>query len=232
MVALFALAGAHDAGAQEFAGPWYAAIRGGAIAMQKLSVSGLNLSASPLLPAPTNIVSYKPGWTASIAGGITADEHSRLEIEIGETRSAVRRAFGDPSTIPGLGSCALANPNCASVGPTGGNTHAETYMVQGYYDFSTPWPVAPFVGVGLGVANIHEKQVGQPRGVLLEGSTGAFAYAAIGGFAFRVTPNIAIDVAYRYFGTTSQHFRANRFGTPGADFQSHALIVGLRYGFV
>jgi opacity protein-like surface antigen len=214
------------------AGSWYAAVRVGGVYMQNTLVAGLNLNASPLFPAPTNVVSHKPGWIVSAAGGYQVGDSARLELEIGESRTAVRRAFGNPTTVPGLGLCAITVPDCASVGETGGATRVESYMANGYYDFPTSWLVTPFIGVGLGLANIHEERVGQPRGVLLQGSTGAFAYAAMGGFSFAVAPRVAIDVAYRYFGTTSQHFLPNRFGTPRADVQSHALTAGVRYRFL
>jgi OOP family OmpA-OmpF porin len=132
-----------------------------------------------------------------------------------------------------------------------GNEQKMGAMINGLYDFNTLSPyVVPYVGVGVGY------QAVQWQNVSAYGSNGSanfgtstkssFAYQAIVGAAFPITPALAITAEYNfmglasdrnYSGTANLHNTANTVSTSGNirakanDDYNHTLLIGIRYAF-
>ena len=118
-----------------------------------------------------------------------------------------------------------------------------------YVDLGTWYSVTPFVGAGVGVANVRlggftDTVIANSGGTLINannwaptGSQWNFAWALHAGLAYRVTPDFTVELAYRYIhlgdGTTGPITGFD--GSPqGASYElksidSHDLKLGVRW---
>jgi len=116
--------------------------------------------------------------------------------------------------------------------------HSWAAMLNGYVDVNIPFlrPLVPYVGAGVGVA---QNSVGGST-VTVGGTTVAhitgsnknqFAWQAMAGASYYVTPRVALDVSYRFFeGGDTASTTATGFPTRG-DFGAHEVIGAIRFGF-
>lgn len=102
-----------------------------------------------------------------------------------------------------------------------GNVQSTVALVNAYVDLGTWWCLTPFIGAGVGAAynrvdGLHDLGVGGPTIVNAYGNTVAggvgnggygfarssgkfdLAYAAMAGVSYSVTPNLKLELAYRY----------------------------------
>jgi len=96
-------------------------------------------------------------------------------------------------------------------------------MVNLAYDFWGLSPnFVPYIGAGAGYQWAAENGAG------VTNTKGAFAYQAILGAAFPVTPNLAITAEYRFMGLTGNR---NYGGVVLGNDYNHAGLIGIRYAF-
>ncbi|HTJ01269.1 MAG TPA: opacity family porin, partial [Methylovirgula sp.] len=79
------------------------------------------------------------------------------------------------------------------------------FLANGYFDIGTWWGVTPYVGAGVGVA--YNTMTGvtdigmSPNpgfGYASANSTTNYAWAAMAGLSYAVTPNLRLELGYRY----------------------------------
>lgn len=124
--------------------------------------------------------------------------------------------------------------------PIDGDISVLSFMVNGYYDFPAATPsLAPYVGVGLGVANI-DADISVPSFApfpqIVDDSATVFAYQFIAGLGFNISPTTTITADYRYFATTDPEFTPGNAFVPGlpdleSDYSNHSFNVGVRFMF-
>jgi outer membrane protein OmpA-like peptidoglycan-associated protein len=171
---------------------------------------GWNLPFDSDFDAPTahGTAEFNDGWVAGITGGYGFGNGLRLELEFDYRRN-------DIDTLkPGGGS---------------GETNVINGMVNALYDFQTRTAFTPYLGVGIGWANVEWTDLSGT----LTGSDddNVFAYQGIAGVAYGVTPNLKLSIDYRYFATEDPEFEAVGGGTIDTEYQAHTVMVGLRYEF-
>jgi opacity protein-like surface antigen len=92
----------------------------------------------------------------------------------------------------------------AGVGTLRVNGHLDvqqtSVMANVYYDFLADQPLTPYVGAGAGIAFINRS------GGLARTDDTEFAYQAIVGVGYKVTPNVRINLDGRYYGTLNPTF--------------------------
>ena len=100
-------------------------------------------------------------------------------------------------------------------------------MANAYYDFKNESRYTPFVGGGLGVANV-EYDIDKIDGDKIneKDDDNVMAYQIILGGSFAATERLNIDLQYRYFATKDPDL----FGAD-LEYQSHNVMLGLRYNF-
>ena len=136
-----------------------------------------------------------------------------------EAEYAYRRNGADSITIGG-----------ASFGGLSGSRQANSFLANLIYDFDLGWPVKPHIGAGIGGVDIIDKASAPRLGTFLNDNAWEFGYQAIGGLRYDVTPNIAVDLDYRYFATTEATFHA-----PGTNityktgYNSHNVMASVVY---
>ena len=123
-----------------------------------------------------------------------------------------------------------------------GNVRVVDGLVNGYIDAGTWYGITPFIGGGIGVANINAGSVtdsGEGGGIGYSSgkSQTNFAYAAMAGLDFNVTRNLVFEIGYRYLNAGSFSSGAiicqNESPCPN-EVQHHKLAsndirLGLRY---
>lgn len=104
----------------------------------------------------------------------------------------------------------------------------QTYMLNGYYDFATGTKIKPYIGAGLGLADVKLKY--QDPDDLISISKTKFAWNLNAGIGMEVTKNMVIDLGYRYLQV--EDFKKD-FGVGSLKFKTHAneVSLGVRYHF-
>lgn len=113
---------------------------------------------------------------------------------------------------------------------TGGRSSALSAMINGYYDFATGSPFVPYLGLGLGLArlNVDAAPVGASS---VEGSDTALALQGIAGVGYQMDNNWTASLEYRYLNLQGADIRSRAGSTLDADYDSHSIMIGLRYTF-
>jgi OOP family OmpA-OmpF porin len=115
-----------------------------------------------------------------------------------------------------------------------GGRESHAVMTNVLYDFNLGWPVTPHVGAGIGAVDIIDHaHAGGGVGKLFRDDDWQFGYQAIGGIRYNATPNVAIDLDYRYLATTDATFRlpAAHAIKYTSGYQTHTLMASLVYRF-
>ncbi len=150
-------------------------------------------------------LSFDDGFAITGAVGYTLGYAARVELEMGYRANDV-----DKITLDGYGS-----------GSIDGDMTTISLMGNAYYDFASVGRFTPFIGAGIGLANIEAE-------FDLAGNEDdtVFAYQLAAGGSFAVSENLNIDLQYRYFGTENPDFDGLE-----AEYNTHNLIFGLRFNF-
>ena len=134
-----------------------------------------------------------------------------------------------------------------------GSIRSVVGLVNGYVDLGTWYCITPFVGAGVGVANINVKNVtdisygsGAING-LGNGGGGYsfshnqtnFAFALMAGIDFAVTRNVSLELGYRYLNLGSASSAPITCASAGScpnevqhyKIDSQDIRLGLRYAF-
>ena len=132
-----------------------------------------------------------------------------------------------------------------------GSKSEAVLMAHGYVDLGTWWCVTPFIGAGIGtsynrISGFRDDGFGntfgvaRPSSVVYAADNGKwnFAWALHAGLAYRVTPNVTVELGYSYMnlGDATTGFNTNFGGGPTPQFPwtmkditSHDLTLGVRW---
>ncbi len=118
-------------------------------------------------------------------------------------------------------------------------------MANGYVDLGTYYGVTPFVGAGVGFAHHMFGGVTDNGQGLYQGGFGSgpekqklsFAWAAHAGLGYSITPNLKLELAYRYLNMGSAQTGTITCDAPPfcktdyhlKDIASHDVKVGMRW---
>jgi opacity protein-like surface antigen len=121
-------------------------------------------------------------------------------------------------------------------GTAGGAAFAEklqnvTTLLNGYLDLGTWYGFTPYVGAGVGYSYL--KPTGFTQAGLVTPTTEnawEFSWAAMAGASFAVSPNISIDVGYRYLDLGQTQTVVPAFGNVNfGEWTAQEVRFGLRY---
>lgn len=117
-------------------------------------------------------------------------------------------------------------------------------LANGYFDIGTWWGVTPYIGGGVGLADVfinglHDTDLDDITafGTASDSSSWHFAWALMAGVSYSITPNLILDFGYRYLnlGTVASNpiicngsctFEVQHYRLASQD-----IRVGLRYVF-
>ena len=107
-----------------------------------------------------------------------------------------------------------------------GDTKVFGGFANGYYDFMPDSQWRPFLGAGIGVAQVKE----DGDGLSPHGDKTVFAYQIHAGISHPFTDQLTGELAYHYLGAPSVRFGSGTTRVDG-DFGASLVTVGLRYRF-
>ncbi len=149
----------------------------------------------------------------------------RLEGEISYRENDLDQGTVDTFSA---GSGLFTNPGTGNIE---GDTDAWGFMANVWYDFDTGTSWVPFLGVGIGVAEIGvdlESILGVP--VSFDESDKVFAYQIGGGIGYKITPMATLTLSYRFFGTDDPEFD-DGFDNLVTEYKSHNIMAGINFRF-
>jgi opacity protein-like surface antigen len=187
-----------------FAG-WY--LRGdGRVGANVLSELRSTFSPTVTVPAPL-FNSSSIGDAGFAGGGVGYQFNNWFRFDVtGEYRTAAQysaiQSYTDIWSAPGASPCGTP-ARCHDT--YHGQHSAAVFLGNAYFDLGTWYGISPFVGAGLGLAvnwfqNFYDLSA-QPAGgfgYTADLTRTNFAWAVMGGLAYNVTPNLKLEVGYRY----------------------------------
>lgn len=194
------------------AGGWYVGIEGG---RNWIDDADLRLDAITFAPGARDTASFEPGWAAlgTVGYGWNA---FRIELELGYRANDIDFFVGKR-------------------GSDIGEFNEFSQMLNVLYDWKFAERIGLSIGAGAGGDNIlYEDTFG--HGVVIDDTDWVFAWQALAGVNYSLTPNMDLFLAYRYFNATEPQF--TEFNLQGVlhddtydDVTKHTATVGLRYHF-
>ena len=112
---------------------------------------------------------------------------------------------------------------------------AWSVLLNGYLDLGSWYRISPYIGAGVGAARVRVADVqsaaAPPFTPGLSNTQWNFAWAAMLGVGYTVTPNVVADIGYRYLNLgDAKSADALGFMT-FKNIASHQVRVGLRWSF-
>lgn len=149
------------------------------------------------------------GFGVTAALGYAWEDGLRTEAELGYRHNGLEKvsggAFGTTFT-----------------GDVDGHVSAISGMVNLLYDYETHSDLTPYIGGGIGAADVS---VVSDR-LAVDSSDLVFAYQFMGGVRYALTDNLGLRVGYRYFTTTTPEIRGSK-----GDYGTHSVELGFTVGF-
>ena len=113
---------------------------------------------------------------------------------------------------------------------------ALTSLFNGYLDLGTWYGLTPYLGGGAGVSQIkttdYTSAVAPPFTPGLSNTQWKFAWALMGGTAYSITPNLAVDLGYRYLNLGDVSTESDASGAMTLkNLAAHEVRVGVRWSF-
>lgn len=112
-----------------------------------------------------------------------------------------------------------------------GEVLATGIMANALYDFNTIGSITPYVGAGLGLAQVKLDSV-RPFGTAnYNDSDNALAYQGIVGVSYKIKDNLDFFTDYRYMGARGIDVTSSAGNAGSFNYGSHAIMAGLRFAF-
>jgi len=114
---------------------------------------------------------------------------------------------------------------------TTANVSALTGLFNGYFDLGTWYRLTPYVGGGAGVGYVGLTDLKGPAPGA-DNSQWKFVWAGMAGVGLAISPNVIVDVGYRYLNLGDLHTVNNGAGSMTLNnVAGHEVRVGLRWSF-
>jgi opacity protein-like surface antigen len=171
---------------------------------------------TPPFPNPTNNT-LGNGMTAGVGGGVKSDW----------IRTDVTLDYLAPLKYQGT---------VATTNDTSAKVTAFTALFNGYLDLGSWYRITPYVGAGLGAAQIrvfdYSSTASPPFASGTSRAQWKFAWAAMVGVGYVVAPNLMIDLGYRYLNLGDASTASDSFGSMKLkNLAAQELRVGFRWSF-
>ncbi len=170
--------------------------------------------------AGTVTTKAKASWVGTAAIGVRISPHLRAEVEGGYQTNEL-----DEAHIPGHG------PGTGTK-PASGDVSIRSGMANLYYDMFQKTRLSPYVGAGVGMANVKYRETcvnGVP--FTADDDDTVLAGQAMVGVRYRFNPDVAGTAEYRYFRTADVKVNGAGGGTADVETASHNAMVGLELKF-
>lgn len=150
------------------------------------------------------------GGTGAV--GVQLNEHFRAEGEFAYRTNQVYY---------------LKNGNGTYASAANGDISSAALMANGYYDFTTDSSLKPYIGAGIGMAQVDAEY--KNFGAVLESASEMlFAYQGIVGTNYEISDDFGLFLEYKYFATSDIEI-----GAAGAEgnYDNHSVFAGIKINF-
>lgn len=211
-----ALAFGSQAQANE-ADDWYLAVSGSISLLKDSHTLVVGKPVPPGYAKQVNAMDAGPGVHFAV-GHRFGD--ARLEVESGYSRNNSGHYI---AIVP-------ANGKITSQG----GHKAWRIMANGYYDFGRG-PFRPYLGAGAGYVDLKARLFSArtpfpneaPR-LIVNDHKGEFAYQAMAGAAYEISPGVSLTAQYRWFSAGKVHFRDLSASEHIREHRGHNIDLGVR----
>ena len=243
------------AAAQDAESPWYVAGHLGATFTEDADLrSDIPLPNFP--PAKFSAdLPFKRGWGGGLTVGREFGDNWRLEGEIFRRQAAPDEISVRSTTVGEFDITDTIKTLFETGGEGGGPAFTVSgrmkflsFMLNGFYDISTPWPVRPYVGLGVGMVKrtMHKHvEIHLPAtfGVMTDfiedehEDAWDFMYQVQAGVGIPLRDALELELGYRYKALSSAALHFFQDGEGGAAPMraeinaSHSVDVGLLWRF-
>lgn len=154
-------------------------------------------------------------WTGAVVLGNRFNSYLRGELEASYAQSNVKDA-----TLAGF-----------SIADAGGKLRTIAGMGNMYLDLLPGCRLQPFVGAGIGAANVKLDKYKASGVTLVNDDDSALAWQAMAGLRYQLTPLLAATLEYRYFSTAGLDIESTSGERSSVDYRSHNGLAGLQLQF-
>ncbi|MEQ8665466.1 MAG: OmpA family protein [Rhodospirillales bacterium] len=155
-------------------------------------------------------VDFETGYAFRSAVGHAYDSGWRAEVEVGYRENGVDSIGSSSGT---------------------GDAKALSGMINGYYDFRNDSALTPYVGLGLGLAQVEADGYSPVSGSTIDDDDLVYAYQGILGASWSLTDALALTADYRYLATDDVSLTTASGTNVDGEYRSHAVFLGLRISF-
>lgn len=224
-------------------------------------MGGAAQSADLYTPVPDPAPVYTGGWYFSGFGGANWLDNTSFDVTLNQADDAIVNKYDTGFVVGGAigydlgqtmgplglrieGELSYRNNDVKSHTSTGGGaapgpvgeTSALAGMANILFDLNTGSPFSLYGGGGIGVAQVEFDNHGFGNGstIVMDDSDTVFAWQLIAGAGYEITPNMILDVQYRYFNAgdvSIEPVSAVSRGASSTDYESHAVLGGIRFKF-
>ncbi|MEQ9642577.1 MAG: outer membrane beta-barrel protein [Alphaproteobacteria bacterium] len=142
------------------------------------------------------------GFMGEVAVGRYLGRNFRAELELAYRQTEFTDATAGGATATNIS----------------GDYTVMSAMVNGFYDLQFDFPIVPYVGVGIGAAQIEVDSVTVGAVTTRSDKATEFAYQGIVGLSWRFAEDFVATVDYRYFGTAGDNENATMTVAAGLRF--------------
>jgi len=107
-----------------------------------------------------------------------------------------------------------------------GDIDALSFMANGYLDFENQTAFTPYIGAGIGYAEVSANDLSVAGIDIGSEDDSVFAYQFGVGVGYSATESLIVEIAYKYFATSDPDFEDTE-----AEYDSHNISIGIRYAF-
>ncbi|MEX2642288.1 MAG: outer membrane beta-barrel protein [Acetobacterales bacterium] len=157
----------------------------------------------------TGELSADHGVGGSLAVGYRWRENVRFDLEL-----AYRDSDLDRIEVGGFGFTGSADVD--------GSVSSLSGMINGYYDVDFGWLVTPYVGAGVGMAQVTVDS----STLSVDESDTVLAYQGILGLSYEISPALAARLSYKLFMTSDPEW-----GNTEGEYTANSVELGLSYRF-
>lgn len=133
----------------------------------------------------------------------------RVEAEIGYLKNDIDTLSTQGTTVQGSG-----------------DASSWRFMVNGYVDLENRSSFTPYLGAGIGVADVSVDGVNISNYSLGSESDTSFAYNFMAGIGWEIVEPVVLDLGYCYYATQNPVL-----GNYEIEYGAHMIVLGIRYTF-